>query len=193
MPTNLNPADLATRPANTQKLKTSAWQGEKLLPKDSSLINLSPSLDKDGLLRIGGRLENSDLSEKEKHPYIIPGKSQIARLLVLHHHEKVRHQGRHLTEGSIRSGGLWITGVKRLINSLSRNCVRCIKLQGKPLQQKMAPPPADRLTPSPPFTYVGVDTFGPWSIVTRRIRGGSANSKRWAINFSCLVSRAVHI
>ena len=106
----------------------SCLQGEKLLPKDSSLINLSPSLDKDGLLRIGGRLENSDLSEKDKHPYIIPGKSHIARLMVLHHHEKVRHQGNHLTEGSIRSGGLWITGVKRLINSLSRNCVGCIKL-----------------------------------------------------------------
>ena len=57
----------------------------------------------------------------------------------------------------------------------------------------MAPLPADRLTPSPPFTYVGVNTFGPWSIVTRSTRGGKANSKRWAIIFSCLVSRAVHI
>ena len=53
--------------------------------------------------------------------------------------------------------------------------------------------PTDRLTPSPPFTYVGVDVYGPWSVLTRRTRGGSANSKRWAVMFTCLTSRAVHI
>ncbi|XP_068216787.1 uncharacterized protein [Palaemon carinicauda] len=53
--------------------------------------------------------------------------------------------------------------------------------------------PEDRLEPSPPFTNVGVDAFGPWTIVSRRTRGGYANSKRWAILFSCLVTRAVHI
>lgn len=53
--------------------------------------------------------------------------------------------------------------------------------------------PVDRVTPCPPFTYVGVDTFGPWYIVTRRTRGGQANSKRWAIMFSCLASRGIHI
>jgi hypothetical protein len=46
---------------------------------------------------------------------------------------------------------------------------------------------------SPPFTNVGVDAFGPWTIVSRRTRGGYANSKRWAIMFTCLVTRAVHI
>ena len=51
----------------------------------------------------------------------------------------------------------------------------------------------DRLEPSPPFTNVGVDTFGPWSIVSRRTRGGQANSKQWALLFTCLVTRAVHI
>jgi hypothetical protein len=39
----------------------------------------------------------------------------------------------------------------------------------------------------------GVDCFGPWDIVTRRTRGGSVNSKRWAVLFSCLSCRAVHI
>jgi hypothetical protein len=64
---------------------------------------------------------------------------------------------------------------------------------GKLEQQKMSDLPADRLTPTPPFTYVGVDTFGPWSIATIRTRGGVANAKQWAIMFSCLVSRAIRI
>ncbi|XP_052233134.1 uncharacterized protein LOC127845993 [Dreissena polymorpha] len=57
----------------------------------------------------------------------------------------------------------------------------------------MANLPEDRLTPGPPFTYVGVDTFGPWPVMTRRTRGEVAESKRWAIIFVCLVTRASHI
>ncbi|KAJ7991266.1 hypothetical protein DPEC_G00295540 [Dallia pectoralis] len=57
----------------------------------------------------------------------------------------------------------------------------------------MADLPPERLKTCPPFTYVGVDVFGPWSITTRRTRGGQAESKRWAIMFCCMSSRAVHI
>ena len=55
--------------------------------------------------------------------------------------------------------------------------------------------PCDRLTPGPPFTSVGADTFGPWEITSRRTRsrGGLALSKRWAIMFTCLTTRAIHI
>ncbi|XP_052089512.1 uncharacterized protein LOC127726248 [Mytilus californianus] len=53
--------------------------------------------------------------------------------------------------------------------------------------------PTDRLSPCPPFSYVGVDTFGPWSVVFRKTRGGSANQKRWALLFTCMTTRAVHI
>lgn len=57
----------------------------------------------------------------------------------------------------------------------------------------MADLPAVRFQTCPPFTYVGLDVFGPWSIIARRTLAGQAESKRWAIMFSCLSSRAVHI
>lgn len=53
--------------------------------------------------------------------------------------------------------------------------------------------PECRTRPSPRFTYVGVDAFVPWEITTRNTRGGSVNSKRWGILFTCLTCRAVHI
>ena len=133
------------------------------------------------------------MTVSEKNPLIIPGHNHIATLLVWYYHENVKHQGRHFTEGVIRSAGYWITGGKKLISSLIYKCVKCRKLRGKQEYQKMSDLPTDRLTPSPPFTYVGVDVFGPWSVLTRRTRGGSANSKRWAVMFTCLTSRAVHI
>ncbi|XP_068204623.1 uncharacterized protein [Palaemon carinicauda] len=46
---------------------------------------------------------------------------------------------------------------------------------------------------SPPFINLGIDAFRPWTIVSRRTRDRYANSKRWAILFSCQVTRAVHI
>ena len=59
--------------------------------------------------------------------------------------------------------------------------------------QIMADLPADRLSIDPPFTYVGLDVFGPWSVTARRTRGGQANNKRWAVIFTCMAMRAVHI
>ncbi|XP_063044294.1 uncharacterized protein LOC134438616 [Engraulis encrasicolus] len=53
--------------------------------------------------------------------------------------------------------------------------------------------PADRLAMDPPFTHVGLDAFGPWTVTTRRTRGGAAESKRWAVIFACLSTRAVHL
>ena len=48
--------------------------------------------------------------------------------------------------------------------------------------------PSDRLEPAPPFTYSGVDFFGPFYI-----KEGRSERKRWGCLFTCLVSRAIHI
>lgn len=162
-------------------------------PKSSSIVSLDPYLDDDGILRVGGRLKNAALPLCEKHPVLVPGHHHIALLLVRHHHENVQHQGRHISEGALRSAGFWITGGKRLVSSTIHKCVVCRRLRGKLSHQKMADLPEDRLEQTPPFTYVGVDTFGPWQIITRRTRGGQANSKRWAVLFTCLTIRAIHI
>jgi hypothetical protein len=65
------------------------------------------------------------------------------------------------------------------VSSVIHNCITCKKLRGKCGVQFMADLPADRLEQAPAFTNVGVDIFGPWHIVTRKTRGGSASSKRW--------------
>ncbi|XP_033761542.1 uncharacterized protein LOC117343309 [Pecten maximus] len=175
-------------PMEIESLKES-----KPIASASTIIRLAPFLDSDGIMRVGGRLGQSCLPLEEAHPIIVSNKSSIAKLLVRHFHDKVKHQGRILTEGSIRSHGFWIIGAKRLISKVLHDCVPCKKLRGSVQLQKMADLPPDRLIPAPPFTNVGVDAFGPWNIITRKTKGGSANSKRWAILFTCLGTRAVHI
>ncbi|XP_056017085.1 uncharacterized protein LOC130053697 [Ostrea edulis] len=174
-------------------LEISCIQQNMHLPKDSSIYKLSPFLDADGILRVGGRIKMADLGSIEKTPLLLPGKHHVSRLLVLHFHEEVKHQGRSFTEGAVRSAGYWITGCKNLISSILHKCVICRKLRGRLDWQKMADLPKDRLEVAPPFTNVGVDTFGPWSVVSRKTRAGSASSKRWAIMYTYLVTRAIHI
>ncbi|RXN31543.1 hypothetical protein ROHU_004747 [Labeo rohita] len=169
-----------------------ALQRNGKVSHSSALWNLDPYID-DGLLRVGGRLKHASIESEVKNPIIIPKQSHVAKLLVSYHHSKVHHQGRQFTEGAIRQAGLWIVGGKRLINSILHRCVACRRLRGKQEVQKMADLPPERLSTSPPFTYVGLDVFGPWTVVTRRTRGGVAENKRRAILFTCMSTRAVHI
>lgn len=153
-----------------------------------AVSDLNPVID-----TVGGRISHSQLTLSEVKPLIIPGHHYLATLIIRHHHEMVRHQGRHLTEGAIRADGLWLVGGKRRIQSFLFKCVTCRKLRGKMGQQQMSDLSAERLQTAPPFTYVGLDIFGPWEVSARRTRGGHANSKRWAVLFTCMCVTAVHI
>ncbi|XP_026224940.1 uncharacterized protein LOC113168151 [Anabas testudineus] len=161
--------------------------------KKSPLARLNPAISPEGLLRIGGRFEQADLNEKEKHPVILPGKHHVSTLLIRHYHEQVEHQGRTFTEGAVRAAGVWLIGGKRCISSILHGCVSCRKLSGRRESQKMSDLPQERLSISPPFTYTGVDVFGPWFVTARRTRGGETKNKRWAVLFTCLSTCAVHI
>ena len=68
-------------------------------------------------------------------------------------------------------------------------CFDCRKRTGKPLSQKMADIPTDRLTPDqPPFTCVGCDFFGHFVVQQAR-----KTFKRFGVLFICLTTRAIHI
>ena len=175
------------------KEEISCVKNSEKLPKSSPLLKLNPVIGKDGLLRVGSRLERAGLSYEESHPLILPSSHHITTLLITHYHQRVQHQGRHFTLGLIRTSGFWIVGGKRAVDSAINNCIKCKKLRGRQQTQKMADLLIDRLTPAPPFSYVGLDAFGPWLVSTRRTRGGVANNKRWAVLFTCLSTRAIHI
>ena len=149
--------------------------------KKSSLYRLDPFLDTNGVLRVGGRLRQSNEEYAEKHPAILPKKHHLSRLIIHHFHEKVRN------------GGCWIIGASRTVSKMLSNCVTCRKLRGKFLTQHIADLPPDRTETPPPFTNVGFDVFGPWTIYAKRTRGGTVNAKRWGIIFTSMNSRAIHI
>ena len=70
-----------------------------------------------------------------------------------------------------------------------RRCVDCQRRNARPGEQFMADLPEDRLTPEkPPFSFVGIDYFGPLEV-----KQGRSRVKRYGCLFTCLTARAIHI
>ena len=156
--------------------------------KRSPLLRLDPFIDDQGLIGVGGRLENSTLPFDVKHPIILPTCSHVIELIIDHFHERVNNQGKGMTMNEIRSYGIWILGLNAAVASHIYKCVQC-RRQRRPTEgQKMADLPEDRVESTPPFTYCGMDCFGPFTVKERR-----KELKRYAVIFTCMSSRAVYI
>lgn len=93
-----------------------------------------------------------------------------------------------MTIHELRSNGIWILGCSQAVSSFIYNCVKCRKFRRQTEEQKMANLPSERMETTPPFTYCGMDCFGPF-----HIKEGRKELKHYGLLFTCLCSRAVHI
>ncbi|XP_023314646.1 uncharacterized protein LOC111693641 [Trichogramma pretiosum] len=163
----------------------------KALPKRSNLRSLTPFIDREGIIRLGGRLQNSPLSFGERHPVILPGSCEIVRRLISGIHKLTLHGGVQLMLSQLHRE-YWITGARRIVVGLYRDCVKCARYRAQTGRQQMAPLPAERLIPQRPFASTGLDYAGPVSVLFSRGRGAKS-TKGYVAIFVCLVVKAVHI
>ncbi|KAL4098581.1 hypothetical protein QTP88_023156 [Uroleucon formosanum] len=63
------------------------------LSRQSQLKKLHPFIDTSGLIRVGGRLSQSNLSYSMKFPIVLPAKSRLTRLLFDYEHKRLLHIG----------------------------------------------------------------------------------------------------
>ncbi|KAK3712744.1 hypothetical protein QZH41_003350 [Actinostola sp. cb2023] len=174
------PKNANAKPSNQARIKNA-------VKKASSIVKLDPILV-DGLIRVGGRLQQAPIDAETMHPVILPKHHHIVELIVRHHHVTTGHSGLEYVLSTIREK-FWIVKARPTLRRILNDCFSCRRRQAPLGQQKMASLPKDRVTPSkPPFTYVGVDCFGPISV-----RRGRSVVKRYGVLFTCLTIRAVHI
>lgn len=152
-----------------------------------SLRQLNPQLE-GGLLKVGGRLVNTPVDSKLKHPIILPFKHPVTEMVIRHHHAEVGHMGLESVLSSLRKE-FWIVKGRTAVRRVVRSCINCQRRKARLGEQFMANLPQSRLTPhQPPFTRVGVDYFGPL-----QVKRGRSVVKRYGCLFTCLTTRAVHI
>lgn len=179
---------LVQREVFAEEIKKIRAQRVNALHKHNRLKQLNAFLDKSDVLRVGGRLSQSALHHDVKHPAILRKDSHVSALLVKHHHEHVHHQGRGMTINELRANGLWILGCGNVVSKHIYRCVKCRRYRKASSVQQMADLPEVRTETAPPFTYCGVDCFGPFIV-----KEGRKEVKRYGLLFTCLCSRAVHI
>ena len=169
------------------KSRPSSDGKQKRIKKSSNLIHLDPVII-GGILRVGGRLRNAAIPEDARHQWIIPKDHHVAKLIIQHAHQTCNHQGRNQTLSALRQR-YWIPRAGVTVKAVVKKCTICRRHEAKMGSQKMADLPASRVSPgNPPFTFTGVDYFGPFEI-----KQGRSMKKRYGVIFTCMNSRAVHL
>ena len=168
-----------------------ALKSSKSLPRSSPLISLNIFLDADGLLRVGGRQQNSRLSYDRRHPIILHGKHPVTKLLIHTEHLRLLHAGPLLISGSL-GRRYHIVGGRRAIHSVSRRCVICRRRSLRPQPPLMGQLPSERVTPDLVFNRVGIDYAGPILTKYGYVRKPTL-VKSYVCVFVSLSVKAVHL
>jgi hypothetical protein len=67
---------------NVYRTEVEDLRAGRAIEKSSDLIKLSPYLDKNGVLRVGGRIDKASLPFDTRHPIILPRRERITELLL---------------------------------------------------------------------------------------------------------------
>lgn len=157
----------------------------------SPLAALNPFI-KDGVIRVGGRLQNASIPYESKHPVILPSDHYITELLIRHTHIINMHSGASATSHHIRQT-YWILAATSTVKKIVKNCIICAKCKAKLASQMMAALPTVRVRQvTRPFYNCGVDFAGPFTLKTQLSRG-SKTYKSYISLFICMTTRAIHL
>lgn len=142
------------------------------------------------VIRVGGRLLNSDLPSSSKFPILLPKTDPFIKVIISHIHRTNFHAGPRALVALIQQQ-FWIVNCRSLARQVVRQCIHCTRYKPKLLTQVMGNLPKDRVSVSRPFQISGVDFAGPISTYLR-IRG-KPPYKTYIAVFVCFATKAVHL
>ncbi|XP_062557374.1 uncharacterized protein LOC134222247 [Armigeres subalbatus] len=158
------------------------------LAKSSVLYSLTPFMDDIGIMRVDGRIRAAKHIYFEiKFPIILPKQHNITALLVDAYHRKFQHANSETVVNEMRQR-YHVSCLRAVVRKIGNVCQFCKIQKAVPRIPRMAElPPARLASFTRPFTFVGLDLFGPL-----QVKVGRSNAKRWVALFTCLTIRAVH-
>ncbi|XP_063371094.1 uncharacterized protein LOC134659355 isoform X3 [Cydia amplana] len=149
-------------------------------------------LDKNGVIRAVGRLQNAEnLSYDKRHPTILPKNSFITDLIIEREHLRLMHAGARLVLGSLSQRHHLVNGIRE-VKKVVHKCIKCIRMKAEAAKQLMGDLPKERITQSRPFQHVGIDFCGPFNVKVSRIRKPII-TKGYIALFVCFAVKAIHL
>ncbi|XP_037295468.1 uncharacterized protein LOC119189550 [Manduca sexta] len=164
--------------------------GQKL-PRKSRLLPLTPFIDSQDVIRVGGRLENSPYDFNVKHPIVLCSKHIFTKLIFQMQHVKLLHAGPQLLLSHIRLT-YWPLGGRNLSRSVVNKCLKCFRHKAQNVQPIMGQLPYSRTHLEYPFLHCCVDYAGPILVANRKGRGCKL-TKSYICIFVCSAIKAVHL
>nr|XP_023014014.1 uncharacterized protein LOC111503828 [Leptinotarsa decemlineata] len=158
---------------------------------NSRLIPLNPYLDDVGLLRVGGRLQLSELPEKTRHPILLPSSHHVTDILIREEHQRLEHAGTQATLYSLRQT-YWIVNGRNTVRKVLHRCIRCFRAKPRLADHGSGILPQARVLASRPFLKTGIDYCGPLFIKEKRYRNRN-EIKVYVAIYVCMVTKAVHL
>lgn len=165
---------------------------KRSLSNSSSLLCLKPYCDETGLIRVGGRIQNADVPEEQKHPALLHNKHYLTKLIMNHIHVKLLHCGPQQLLYATRER-FWPISGRRIARTILKGCVHCFKSNPTSVSYSMGNLPNYRVSGyQPVFTNTGVDYAGPLSIRDKKCRNPRI-LKGYICIFVCMNTKCVHL
>lgn len=155
------------------------------------LRKLSPFLDQEGVLRVGGRLRYSQLTYDQKHPALLPRCSRLTDLIIEDIHNAHFHPGVQ-TMHFLIAQNFWILSPRRAIHKVLSKCLKCWRLKPVVFQPPMGNLPPSRISQIKSFSETGIDYCGPFKIKLNKGRGAKT-IKCYICLFVCFATKAIHL
>lgn len=157
----------------------------------STLLKLTPFLDEVQIVRVGGRLNHSLLTEGQKHPIVLSKSCNLTKLIFEDAHRTHLHAGPQALLAAVRDK-YWPISGRSLARKTVYNCIRCFKTKPQSLSHIMGELPKHRVQPGlRPFINTGVDYCGP--VFIKRAGRSQVKDKAYVALFVCFATKAVHL
>ena len=161
----------------------------KAIGAASRLVQLHPVLDDGGLIQAKGRVFKAEaLDQEARQPVILDNRHPFTALVIQQLHADGGHHGQECLINELRQR-YWVLKTRSTVRKVTQACQVCKIQRAKPKAPEMAALPECRLTPYVrPFTFTGMDYFGPMTVTV-----GRRHEKRYGVLFTCMTTRAVHL
>lgn len=128
---NLEVSSPGSIPRKDADLELRNTVNQRSMKKSSLLLELSPFLNKNGILRVGGCIHEVELPFKVMHPIIFPTRYIITNLIIDHFHHVLHHARCNSALNEVRSNGFCVINGNSLVRFVISKCVKCRILRGK--------------------------------------------------------------
>jgi len=117
----------------------------------SALRTLNPFIDHNDLVRVGGRLVNSDIAFTSKCPIVLASKSRVIQLIFEYEHLRLLHIG---PQGLLANIHLryWPIRSRLIARQTVKRCIVCFRSSPTLVTPFMAPLPQERVSNLLPIT-----------------------------------------